>query len=1435
MIVATTESVRAAFHAEGNDDVKPFTPQLTLPIGTRISQAAFSSDESVLVLSAEVGGGLAVYDTSTLLQGNTQSAFELATGGAALRALAPNPSPANAHLIALVTTNGDLMMADMKSRQLVSTPNGQVLKGGVSCVSWSKQGKQLVAGLGDGTASQMTPDGDVKAELPRPGGLDGSHFISSMLWLENDLFMVVHTPSVSQGGNAPDSRYHIMQRDKQTKAIQFRKLPEVCGPWGMNRSPPFQFMQRLRDYEPTLKEAVMVASTVSSDVGLYTKSSAPLNSEAPAEQIVDVFTMTNMATDSRRAQMPMNDAMEDTSPIGMALDLSSKSNIPKPLPGEDMEESKAPLPGLMILNNEGLLAEWWIVYTDAVRQGVTYSQLAAYTGQPQPQHQQATAPSQPAPSSTSAFGGNAFGQSGFAGLGSSPKPPASNNSTLAFGGPSALGGSGTAFGGSSMLGNRQSPWGSTATAAPQQAGSTFGQAAFGSSSPMGAMGKPARTAFGAAGNLGQKASPWASSPTATSGTAFGQSSGLGTQNKTFGGAPTSSASPFAQQASSGANFSAFAGSGGFASVAAKSGGESVFKQPTVTPTTSFGSKMDTGSTFATPAKPAESFGGQKFTLGSSWKNPDAGKQDSSQTPKEKEQPSLFGSGFSNMLGEAAKEPAKETTPEADMVDDDAAEAKQPAPPVTKSIFGTPAKFPTAPPAAGGLFGTQAQGSTTPAAVQTSTPAPRIKEEPSDETDTPKDAKKSLPDPPLPPEPTSKTSYTPGSSSASSNETSKAGAPDAPLPPDFVKQRSKEPPKPAPAESAPLPPDSPESTPKAPEDAPLPPDFTKASAKPQEAAPLPPEFIKPKPKQSAVPVPPSPLASRKPSSEADRPHALPDDAGDGLDDEGSGVDVGHDLSPISEHSRNLTPESSFGAGKAGRVPLGDFVNIERPQAQQAPPVRPLFGEIGKTSVPLFPPPSKVQQSPRSPSPVRGVPGLLSQNEQGRSVSAPGITPFGQPPPQPRGAMQPPLQPLPKSQAPFPAQARDKKPPVRREVDEDAEEPERVQMEPPEVPEDDEVEDLGDSEDERVKEELEAEVEPTLKLSKFLAHQDYAGNVTKEGIPGQVEKVYRDIDSMLDTLGLNSRSLEGFLQGNNEGCPDGRERADLTDDKPDPPWRLCEIDDFLGLQHRLEDELRAGSLAGAGDKIAACRDLQHDAARLRAKQTDLKRQLAARADPRLQEALRAAPLAPEAAALRAALRAKFAALQADVARLEAAVTTLRARLASHGGGPDGANDAAAPTVEAVERTIRKMTAMAERKAGDVDALERALRRLGIAPGGAGGAGGSPASSRASTPFVTPPTSVRKPRPRPYTPASSVGGQDFRTPRSTRSALASSMASSTRSASTRGGWESAVARRVGEVSRQDVTRYAAKVERKAKVDAVIKKALMEREVVVRPVPHR
>lgn len=139
----------------------------------RVSHLAFTADENYLVLSAESGGGLAVYEVQSLLQGSSNSALELPTNGESLRYLAPNPTAEKSELCAVVTTNGNLYMANFKERKL-SNP----LKSQVSCLSWSSKGKQLCAGMADGSICQMTPEGEGKAEIPKPPNSGDCHGMS---------------------------------------------------------------------------------------------------------------------------------------------------------------------------------------------------------------------------------------------------------------------------------------------------------------------------------------------------------------------------------------------------------------------------------------------------------------------------------------------------------------------------------------------------------------------------------------------------------------------------------------------------------------------------------------------------------------------------------------------------------------------------------------------------------------------------------------------------------------------------------------------------------------------------------------------------------------------------------------------------------------------------------------------------------------------------------------------------------------------------------------------------------------------------------------------------------------------------------------------------------------------------------------------------------
>jgi nucleoporin NUP159 len=1333
IIIASTESVRKAFEGPdlGDNNVKPFQPQLKIPMTIRISQVAFSADESYLVLSAEIGGGLAVYDVQALMQGSTQIAFQLSTNGQALRALTPNPTPEKGELFAVVTADGKLMMANLKERTFISRLNQQFLKEGVSCISWSAKGKQLVAGLGNGTAYQMTPEGDGKAEIPRPPDVDAAQHgkflphslrypmliskVSSITWLENNVFLTVHTPSTFPPNETPTSSFHLVTKQPPANFI-FQTILDPVGSFGLNRNPPHHFLLRLRDFPPNLQDVLIVASSAATDIGLFTRSKVPLTADKPADKVTGVFTMTEFSDDSRRAQLPVTASMNDTSPIGFALDLSSKEKVTAPIKGDEIDESPSPLPALMLLNNEGVLASWWLVYSESIRQGTVYPGLVAggaslLPAQPSPA---------PAAAPASAFGGPTkptFGAPTFG----------AQNIAPAFGQASAPG----TFGAPTGLGQKASVWGAPVATTAPNTGPTFGSISAPNAST--AFGTPA---FGAVSTpsfgLGNRQSVWGSDGGTAPNAAFGQAGGLGKPASPFGSSPAnvSSAAPSG-------GFATFAQTGGFAAAAAATGsGGSVFgAKPASAPFSNFGSSspLGSGNTFGGAIKkdddkPSNSFGSGSFVLGSTFKA-DPNAKDSDSAPSNEPKGPSFGGGFSGALGEVAKAPVAAVSKETEMDSDDTPQ-QQPS----KIEFTTPASTPAAPKSlfgapsqnGVGLFGTPPSSTSTttkpigatsfsfgqiptekpktssfsfgnltenasagpktptpkddlPSLISSETPlSPKIKQEPIAETPS---VTEKIPEAPLPPDPTSKTSYTAGESSSSS-----AGG-DAPLPPDFL-------PKPVPKAVQPL------------------------------ASPVPQETIE-KPMPANL-IPPRDVPGG-PEDEDDDSEFITEEEGDEQSEEqseegseeGSGEDITKDLSPTSEANQTpgFTPESSFG-GLKNRSPQSSnlFSNVSRPGPIN--PSRSLFGEIG-TSAPILAPPN-MRTSPRSPSPVRSAvptrmqhPAAHSSKDQSKhinhSFSQRSISTYQ---PHRRSTTEP---------FAIPPRVEDYSiHKVRHIAQKQAAETQA----------------LVDEDDERLQNELASEVMGNTKLEEFVAHSDYISDRSMESIPAQVETVYRDINSMIDTLGVNARSLKAFIKGHTEQYKEqGRERDDL--EKSDD-WVLVEVENLSSLVEKdLSRDLEDCRVKDVAHKLETCNDLQKDLIRLRAKHEDIKKIIDSHQNHDHLAIARAQPLTAEQAAQQHDLRRDFTKFQKLLSEAEEGLTILKARIVSQSTSHGKINGSAGPTVDAIMRTITKMTSMVEKRSGDIDVLEGHMRRLRFSSTASVG-------SREGSPFATPQnrTSFRNP---------------------------------------------------------------------------------------------
>lgn len=950
------------------------------------------------------------------------------------------------------------------------------------------------------------------------------------------MFLVVHTPTSFDSDSIPASVYHIVNRQSNSSFI-FQKLPEPCLPFGLNRSPPHHFIVRLKDFPPSLQDILIISSTGSTDIGLVTRSKTPLTQEISAEKIVNVFTTTAVADDSRRAQLPMTGDMSDTSPIGMALDLSSKDRVPRPIPAEEIDQSPTPLPALLILNNEGLLIAWWIVYSDSIRQGTAYPGLVAVGGD---KRQQIPSPPSSSLANISQATPGAFGSSFGSSQASSDATgvaPAFANTT--FGGSSGLQPvASSGFGSTSTLGARTSPWGTPPSAVNAQP--TWGRPTFGSTTPFGAINQG--STFGSASALGTQKSPWSSTPSAgmsNTGLAFDKPGEPGAK-ASFPGAGTTSTS----LTTGSGGFGSYANQGGFAKFAAPGAKEQsvLSKDSGASPFANVGGNMDTGpalggqKAIATNEANGSSFGlgAGGFTLNSGFKGDGTAKDDLLK-PTSQSGSTLFGSGFGSALETSQNASESSAIQEADMdagMENRIPEQGRQQPAVADKASTTPTSTPTSStqkagtptqPGVGGTFGTQSQSENAPAVVQQSKPA----------------------------------TFSLGSFTKSDALESKSGPKDSnkpSVPSAPENQRGNDELGAAPAERA----KSTEPTPAT--EGTLAPAISASKILVVEEAPLPPDPF------SKKAFPPLQEKNEKGVEDITLPGK---ESEEGDDWEDSGEDIADDRSPTTEPSRSIgiTPQSSFGDSH-DKSPVGEmFTKISRPvEAQKS---RPLFGEIAGNSFPALPPPSRVQQSP---SPVRSaIPKGLVRPDSSRSLSSPGGVTKSlrlHAPPRPNK--------------------------LRYEIDREsppAEENPRDQQEPLVISAQD-LEELnsGDEEDEAVRAELASEVQGSTTLSPLIVHQDYVGTVKKTGLAGQIERLYRDINSMIDTLGLNAKSLKSFVKGHSEQYKEqGRDTEDL---ETDDGWCLIEVPELNRLESEIMDKLEEGKVQNIQEKIESCRDLHRD---------------------------------------------------------------------------------------------------------------------------------------------------------------------------------------------------------------------------------------------------
>ncbi|KAF2429647.1 hypothetical protein EJ08DRAFT_679808 [Tothia fuscella] len=1302
LVVASTKQVREAFEDRGVKAVKfvkPFNASQTKTIEVpRLSHVAFTSDGAFLIICGESTGGLAVYNTNSFQGSNDtpQPALMMSTEDVPVRQLVPNPEIAS--MVAVVLGSGHLMIAELDTGKFKTGGNGStVLKEGVSSVSWSVKGKQLIAGLGDGNTFQLDVTGAPKALIRQPPEVPADHHVSSLVWLANDEFLLVHTPNHPENPEfPPESKVTYVLTDKNRSQFQYRPVQDPSPAFGMNRVPPTHYISRLRKWHH-ISDMIIFSSVVSTDVGMMTRSDIPLTkaTELSEEEITNVYTLTSFADDTKRATLPMSiiDDGDDTTAIGMALDLSAEEKVYQPIPGDEIDYSSHPLPAMMLLNHEGILAAWWIVVNDTIREEIAYPGLvtveAGGVSSQGPTAVNTSAPqvSSPPPQ-TSGFG---FGKPAESSFGKPAQPAFGQPPAPAFGQPAA-----PAFGASPALGQKASAWGTGNTT--QAAGPVFGQpGAIAQPSPT--FGKPTfgqpaqpsplsnRGGFGAVGAIGARKSAWATtSPTAasplsaTSGGPSGFSKFAATNNapsafanlnggqSVFGQPATSAASPFGQPPPKTSTFGA--------SPASPLGGSSfgMSTQPSFASTVTIDSSTGSGggetskSLFGNASQTPSLFGQPSFASAKSKESDMMG--DSGEAPKEQPKTGgLLGMGSDFKLGSTFK-PAtsgKEVDDEDEDGENDKGQKTQTSKPLFGSDFGaavsslglggkedaSKAKEGTRPTPS--IFGTPDKKEGTSSIFgHSSKPNPFAKAAVStfgQPSPQPIDSE--------PPEVVSKPQQSPSPATGPSTDPSNTSLPSGSDVEDSFDERSEDDEGSelsaqrsvsgagSPAEAVEMPESDNEATSEVEEvvdDAPLPPDPTTVKTRPSWFKEAPPGAVSSTPPHSqSAPLKPLPkVASWTPAEDSPL-----------FPSKTTTTPVGFPKAPVSFQqpmpSLRESPRSPSPIRSAS-TPVGK------------PPSQPAFTQPSRTASKAPSQPSteiKIKEEPQSPPPLLSQPSTSTQPEQS-------------PEPEPEPSFT--------------------------------------------------ASDLSDDEDERIRLELEGDPEPTLHLAEFVAHQDYVSTVTskgkKDGLPHQIETLYRDINSMVDTLGLNARSLSAFIAGNGEFAPEERTKEDLeTSGEDGDEWCIVEIEALECVEDGLEKELDEATVVDPYKSVLRLKGMRKDLLKTRQKLMDVRVFLDASKDAETRARVKNAPLDSMNSARQRELRSKYSEFQTQLLKAEEAVVVLRAKLASLGAasGKGAANgysgSGSVPTVEAVENTIRKMTAMAEEKSGNVDFLERQMRGLGL----------------------------------------------------------------------------------------------------------------------------
>uniref|UniRef100_A0A060SXN7 ARAD1A14234p n=1 Tax=Blastobotrys adeninivorans TaxID=409370 RepID=A0A060SXN7_BLAAD len=304
----------------------------------------FSSDEKNLAIVADdENGSVSFFSVEDFTSSGTVGEPISTVQSKSVRDIQARPT--NPYEYAVLHDDGDLCILNSKTGQF------KFLEKNISAMSWATRGKTLLVGRrSNGCIAQYRAEGELTVSVAKPSWLPGTVYPVSLNWLDDKRFIAVYAEPAKEGEDDEERSVSafLVEKDAHNNAV-----------WSQIESPCTPAME-----PDTSREDWWMSTVLRHWVGEHQILVNLVSAVSPDITLVSAKASFLIKDDTEKAGLPFTD--DDTLPIGVALDISSTTEVANPIQG--LEKSSA-LPILWILNNEGNLSAWHMVYKPGLRDG----------------------------------------------------------------------------------------------------------------------------------------------------------------------------------------------------------------------------------------------------------------------------------------------------------------------------------------------------------------------------------------------------------------------------------------------------------------------------------------------------------------------------------------------------------------------------------------------------------------------------------------------------------------------------------------------------------------------------------------------------------------------------------------------------------------------------------------------------------------------------------------------------------------------------------------------------------------------------------------------------------------------------------------------------------------------------------------------------------